>query len=893
MENLGDQLELDDSDPLAALATDSFSASLETFCKSLGQLGKTGSIRADVVLPALEQSGETRLLTLLVSLFKKDGDPYTLKLSKDAQKKLGSAAAWMERAHAELIEVLQHIREQRVRLATLRRSEAALTLSLAALEEFQDECRLRNRIGFTDLEWLACRLLRNPDAGAWVQFKLDQRVDHLLLDEFQDTSPTQWRLLLPLLEEMAAGDAGRARSLFIVGDIKQSIYGFRRANPELLPLAAGWMREHLAAREETLSVSRRSSPAVIDWVNALFRNGLLPDFPVHGTVREGWGRVELAPLIQPDVRGDEAAEPFRNPLTTPRPDPENTRALREGQLIAQRIRELVEARHEIDHNGERRALGHGDVLILVRKRTHLSALEQALTEENIPFTGAARGTLLQTVEARDLTALLRFLLSPVRDLDLAHALRSPAFGATDTDLMRLAEQAGMSAVTWHEALQSLTTAVIPDQSSAALIRANQLLQNWLVLARKLPVHDLLDRICNEGNLAARYESALPAAQAARVRGNLNAYIQLALEADSGRYPSLSRFLQELAAHGGDGDAPDEVPPPAQLDQVRILTVHGAKGLEAPAVFLAQTGTNDRKDSAGWIIEWPSNADRPTHFLLGARKNERDSLTQTLMEARKVRESAEEMNLLYVAVTRARQFLHISGFAPMKNSAETPWHRHAAAAFDALGIAAEEGATRIYAAGEPVAAAPSALTAAPAQIDPRLRLPIVLRLAKSERPSGAETAEHDRGAVRRGIAIHWLLEQLSAGQGDPQRGHLEARLEQAVSAEDFKAWKTEVRAVIATPALQRFFDAAQYRRAWNEVPISYDDTSGIIDRMVDDGETLWVLDYKTRHDADPAALLARYRGQLMAYREGVRRLWPGRSVRPGLLLTNTQRWIELE
>ncbi|MGH8541655.1 MAG: PD-(D/E)XK nuclease family protein, partial [Stenotrophobium sp.] len=166
-------------------------------------------------------------------------------------------------------------------------------------------------------------------------------------------------------------------------------------------------------------------------------------------------------------------------------------------------------------------------------------------------------------------------------------------------------------------------------------------------------------------------------------------------------------------------------------------------------------------------------------------------------------------------------------------------------------------------------------------------------AKSERPSGAETAEHDRGAVRRGIAIHWLLEQLSAGQGDPQRGHLEARLEQAVSAEDFKAWKTEVRAVIATPALQRFFDAAQYRRAWNEVPISYDDTSGIIDRMVDDGETLWVLDYKTHRDADPAALLARYRGQLMAYREGVRRLWPGRSVRPGLLLTNTQRWIELE
>jgi ATP-dependent helicase/nuclease subunit A len=343
------------------------------------------------------------------------------------------------------------------------------------------------------------------------------------------------------------------------------------------------MQAHLDAHQETLSLSRRSAPAIIEWVNALFAQELIRDFPVHGTTRQGWGRVELSALVTPDVEDGDDPPPFRNPLTTPRPDPENTRALREGRLIAQRIRKLVDARWEIEAQGQRRALSYGDVLILTRNRTHLRAMEQALTESDIPFTGAARGTLLKTAEAGDISALLRFLLSPIRNLELAHVLRSPMFSVSNDDLIELAKTARRNQTRWLAALNE-------PADSSTLLRAQTLLGQWLQLARQLPVHDLLDKIYSGGDLAARYEAALPPSQSARVRGNLNAFLQMALESDSGRYPSLSGFLEELSQRGRGGDAPDETPPIAANDQVRILTVHGAKGLEAPAVFIAQTGS---------------------------------------------------------------------------------------------------------------------------------------------------------------------------------------------------------------------------------------------------------------------------------------------------------------
>jgi ATP-dependent helicase/nuclease subunit A len=316
--------------------------------------------------------------------------------------------------------------------------------------------------------------------------------------------------------------------------------------------------------------------------------------------------------------------------------------------------------------------------------------------------------------------------------------------------------------------------------------------------------------------------------------------------------------------------------------VRIRTVHGAKGLEAPAVFLAQTGSGERVKGAGWVVEWPSQAERPTHFLLAANKDGRDQVSQSLLDRRNAREAAEEMNLLYVAVTRARQFLFISGFASKKKSSEASWHELATNAFVQLGVDGEDDGLHVYAEGQPD--------------DPRLRLPIALELHARERPSG-EGVERDTAAILRGNAVHTLLQLLSEhrdSEAPPQlRGRLEAALGQALRDTDFSVWLKEAQGVIDAPALRHFFDGAKIQRAWNEVPISHDALNGVIDRLVDDGETLWVLDYKTARGASDAELLARHRDQLVAYREGAALLWPGRRVRTGLVLTQAPRWLELE
>lgn len=883
----------EDIDPVAALDAPAYSARLKILLQWLQRLGGVGLIKPDRLEPALGLSGNERLAALTQALFKKDGDPYELKFSKTLQARLSAEElTHVQQTHSEVTAQVMAARDQRLRTLTWRRTQAACTLGVAALACLEDELKRRGVLPFAELEWQAYRLLSEPDTGNWVQYKLDQRVDHLLVDEFQDTSNTQWQLLLPLLQEMAAGESGRGRSAFIVGDIKQSIYGFRRANPELMPLADRWLHEHLRGTRQALSASWRSAPAIINFVNALFAlpeaQRLVPDFPAHSTHRQDdWGRVELARLVDAGEVAEKASEAFRNPLSQKRDDVENTRALREGRLIAQRINALIKARHEISDHGQRRALSYGDIMILLRRRTHQQALERALTELNIPFTGAARGTLLDTVEARDLTALLRFLNSPGRDLDLAHALRSPIFGASDEDLVALAVHARKYGCGWFEALNA-------DPAPGALQRARALLAQWIGAARALPAHDLLDRIYSEANAAARYEAALPAVPAARVRANLNAYIQLALEVDSGRYPSLSKFLRYLQ-QAAVGDAPDEAPPPSSGDQVRIMTIHAAKGLEAPAVFLAQAASLPKNDGAGWLVDWPHGEHRPTEFILGGSADERDAHTRCLVAARAEREAREEMNLLYVALTRARQFLHISGFASKRNSKELSWYDLALDAFEALGVSADAAGLHLYAQGEPAQASVAEVMAAQTPVDPRLRQICGEQRPIAGPPGASGQDDHDAAAARRGTAIHFLLQQLSEQPAVDEarlRKRLQARLRLEFSGAEFAQWLAEARGVLKAPALARFFTATQYQRAWNEVPLHYGEVTGIMDRLVDDGERLWILDYKTHRGTDTAPLLAEYQPQLRAYRDGVQRLWPGREVRAGLVLTASAQWVQL-
>jgi len=891
----------DDHDPCVVLDEPGCTARIRSLKKLLADFKGIGHLKADMLDPALEAAGRPRHDALGKALFTQKLERRSLK-----QKDGISDSAWQDFSHGYdlLATQLEALREQLNKRATWRNSAAGYRLGVALLGHLADALTRAHALSFADLEWRTCQLLRDPEHSDWVRYKLDQRIEHLLLDEFQDTSPTQWSLLLPLLEEMAAGDEARPRTAFIVGDGKQSIYGFRRANPELLRSAADYLSTELAGAAMPLNASRRSAPAIIAFVNALFAgaDGDTIAFEPHDTYRRSdWGAIEVAALVQAEEAAPtRATEGLRNPLTTPRQVAEDLRLRREAEGVAARIRALVAARLPIIDGSAARALDWGDVMILARQRTHLHAIERALAEAGIPFVGSSRGTLLDTVLARDLMALLRFLDAPHRNLELAQVLRSPLFAASDEDLMQLAQASEFAeGGSWWARLSALAEA---GRAGPGLRRASTLIAKWQRQARRLPAHDLLDRICYDTDLAARYEAALPGDT--RLRANLGAFLQLVLDSDQGRYPTLGRLNRELETLAAAGNnAPSEVPPAAVDGQVRVLTIHASKGLEAPAVFLVNSAPADNNRHGGWQVEWPSNQELPTHFLLAGNAGERDELSTELIKARRGREAREALNLLYVAVTRARQFLFVSAFESSKSGPERSWHQRCLDAAQALPSGTEplpgaaDGVTAYRDGRFPTELAEPPEALRPAPIDPRLRAPLAGDRAASPTPSDGSAAR-DPDAVTRGRAIHWLLQQQADGRplaAATLALRLGAALGSDIDAALLPGWQQEAQAVLAAPELAMLFSTAALKQAWNEVPVQWqgDDgrpRGGVIDRLTDDGERLWIIDYKTAPRPDAECLVAQHRAQLEAYAEAIGKVFPGRSIRAGLVLTATARWL---
>ena len=380
-----------------------------------------------------------------------------------------------------------------------------------------------------------------------------------------------------------------------------------------------------------------------------------------------------------------------------------------------------------------------------------------------------------------------------------------------------------------------------------------------------------------------------------MRANLGAFQQLALTADSGRYPSLSGFLEhidELVA--AEKDAPDEAPATAESGQVRILTIHGAKGLEAPAVFIVNAGSVGKSSRAApWLIEWPAAEAGPRTVLALGHKDERDTLSEALLEQQKLRDERENLNLLYVAATRARQFLHISGFfsGNSKDPPDKTWHAWTLQAMATLNSRVEKDA-QVHVIGTP-ALAPAKPASPASAVDERLRKPLPA-LKRTSPPSGESSAAFNPDAAARGDAIHFLLQKLAAVNAPNDtdlRDSLQYRLGRDVSEREYREWRDEATCVLNAASLEPFFSAAV--RAWNEVPLlDAAGEGGVADRVVDDGKTIWVLDYKTTPAPNTEELRARYRSQLEEYRRTAGAVWPERKVRGGLILTATQEFVEV-
>jgi ATP-dependent helicase/nuclease subunit A len=774
---------------------------------------------------------------------------------------------------------LREAHDAREEIEVYRLHQRALPCAARLLDVFQQLKRARQIIDFTDIEWHAYRLLADGDDAAFMHAKLDSRYRHILLDEFQDTNPLQWQALHAWLDAYGQ-DAGRP-TVFLVGDPKQSIYRFRRAEPRLFEVAAATLVQDYGAERLVTSLTRRCAPEIVAVVNAMFAGAAdYPDFPPHSS-HPGIapGLVEVLPLARnPKPVAAADAPAWRNPLLEPLRDREDLRRNLEAATLAARIREIV-GNWEVSAGKDSRPARYSDIMILKRSRTHLAAYEHALRVQGIPFLTSRHGGLLGTLEAADLCALIEVLIAPFDDLKLAHTLRSPIFSCSDEDLMLLAQSAAEEN-SWWQCLTAPSGAASPG-----LARAQRLLADWRAAADTAPVHDLLDRIYHEGEVLARYRAACPAATRGQVTANLQRFLELALELDSGRYPSLPRFVAELAQMRAapDQEAPDEGREAGveevdggdeALDAVRILTIHGAKGLEAPVVWLIDARDGQRAESYDVLIDWPPAASAPRHFSFytvnDARGRRRDPFfdTQSELAAR------ERLNLLYVAATRAERYLFVSGIeaergAGAASQAAGPNAYDRLAAGVAAVATAQAGAGALV-IGNAAIALPAAANAPASEAAARTTAP-----APVPQGAGARLAQNVAG--RFGSLLHRVLEYASVSPA-PERPAVRRAL--ALSDAEFApVWKQALE-MLGAPQLRRFYDASQFLRAVNELEVLAGTDLKRIDRLVEFDDEVWVLDYKSGADERAA-----WRVQLAIYRAILKPLFAQKKLRTAVVLAD--------
>ncbi len=944
-----------DDDPVQDFFTAKLESALSEFVTLLQKHpGKKNSAYLDALAIARDHRIATwqRFNHCCQAFLTATGSPLARKESKAQGKSMGDSGQqrFLE-LHGEVCHAIEKTQATRNAIANLKRTCAWYQAGAALLNHYQHLKNEQRVLDFADLEWQAYCLLNHSDNVHWIQYKLDQRIDHLLIDEFQDTNPTQWRLILPLLEELAASEDERGRSVFLVGDNKQSIYRFRRADPALFDTAQDWLREQLHAVSQPLDTSWRSADAIMQFVNTVFGEGplhqRLTHFSTHSTHHpQLWGQVEFLPLVETPADEQNATDEdqpptMRNPLQTPRELPVDQRHFHEGKLIAERIEQLMSANTLAGHADNAQPLRYSDIIILMRNRTHAADYERALREASIPYLGADRGTLLDSQETRDLVNLLELLVTPFNNLALASLLRSPLFDCSNDDLMSLAM---LKEGNWMERLDTLAPTL---PKTHLLHRAQQLLNGWRERMGKTPVHDLLDRIFCEGDVLKRYHAAYPEHLRHRVEANLTRFIELALEIDSGRYPTIGHFVARLRAlREKQQDAPDEGTPMQAGTRVRLMTIHASKGLEASVVFVADTSNAVSRNRAyEAMVDWPTDAPRPHCFLLTGKKEQRDPFTTAIQEQHAQAEAREDANLLYVAVTRAKQWLFISGCRPTRGN-ELGWYGLMQTAFapkdetpDAtqstnkqeqtadtsrpqgatLGIVLTSGTPHIV-AKQPVQTTTNIETAVTVTetvtettaktTAPQLTLNLEPTSATDTgiiAPSrivgfSSNPTDTDPDGRTRGIAIHRML-QLLCQQAPNITQRVINELGLATNEDQILKWLDNAIGVFQAPAFAHLFDPKHFIDAYNEVPLHYNidgqSVHGIIDRLVISDDCIWLVDYKThrigthaRNSAVLDALAEHYRPQLEYYRTGIESLWPGRRIEAGLLFTDGPIWKPL-
>ncbi len=789
---------------------------------------------------------------------------------------------------------------------TRERTAALITIAAAVIERVRAEKQRRGLLDYDDLIGETLSLL-GEEKAAWVHYKLDLGIDHVLIDEAQDTSPNQWEIVARLVAEFASGAGARAvrRSIFAVGDEKQSIFSFQGAAPhKFAEMQLRFAREFLAAdldwRDLRFLQSFRSTAVVLQAVDTVFGrsqafHGLTAD-PV-GTVHEAVrgntpGQVEIWPLIEPKERP--AIEGWDAPFdTTSETSP---RVLLAGK-IARTLKCWIARRDRVGEGDERHALRAGDVLVLVRQRGALfEAIIRALKDADIPVAGADRLVLTEHIAVMDLIALADALLLPDDDLALATVLKSPLFGLDDDRLFRLA----------FGRPGSLRAALRAKTDDPVLAQAAARLDRFEASARHEPPFSFYARILGAEGARKRFYSRLGAEAA----DALDEFLEHALAYEQREAPTLQGFVAWLRA------GPTEVKRDMDIarDEVRVMTVHGAKGLEAPVVILADTTT----PPAGWysprLLALPADG-APDRLVCAGRKADDIEPVAAARAGAASAAQEESRRLLYVAMTRAADRLVIAGARGANAEPEGCWYRlvHDALVPDAVEEPADDDDGTVWrwrkSAPEEIEPLPPAgvdILASPPLPDWLTRdAPGTPQTIRAFTPSaaidGSLAARGDGKALMRGRIVHRLLQALPAIP--PGRRIEAARRYLAREGTDFgdaerAAMTAEVLAILDDARFAPMF--APGSRA--EVPIVGRVTidgrptavSGVVDRLAVTDTAVLIADYKTnrspprRREDIPVEYLA----QLALYRAVLRLLYPDREVRAALVWTDSGVLMEV-
>jgi ATP-dependent helicase/nuclease subunit A len=794
-------------------------------------------------------------------------------------------------------------------VATAELAACALRAGHRIVTRYDRLKRAAVAIDYDDMISRTAQLLGPETMPGYVGWKLDSRFDHVLVDEAQDTNDRQWRIIGRLVEDYFDGEDSRRRSLFVVGDHKQAIYGFQGTDPQVFEEMVGRLEPRAAAAGRPiervgLDLSFRSGPAVLDVVNRFIQQVGAPALGMsqppadHQPNRaDAPGEVVLWPVVTPT--GDEAGEDEADDGDQLEDGSEAADREMARQLAAQVARWLKPGPERLWLPARGKFAQPQDILILLRRRSWLmGALVAELHDRKVPVAGVDRLLLTEPLAVLDCLSLVRFAVQPEDDLNLACLLVSPFLGWNHEEIRLLnGGRPGLWAALGRAA---------PTEPRAA--QAREWLGTVLGLADRLGPYAFLDTILS-GPLRGRRQ--LLARLGAQANDPIDELLNQALAFEQMNPPGLAGFLAWVEAEGSDVKRDADAP----SGQVRLMTIHGAKGLEAPVVVLADSAHQRKGRQDGFVLARMDDGMRLPVFH--PRSAECPRKVRDAREAVKLRDDEEDLRLLYVGLTRAADHLFIGGAVSLKSAqtlegdTDRCWHSRLKPVLQDLGAELIEtgwpGQTLRLRRGDWTAPFETAtgLTPEPARSDFSQLLttpaPVPGRPARPLTPSGlpepppeGPAAEAMRAAALRGTLIHKLFERLPAVPAADRAASGQRWLEAQGAGAQRSAILAEVLAILEDPAHAALFGPDALAEAPVAGLVGAQAITGVVDRLLVEQSRILVVDFKTglKVPATPAEVALPHRRQMAAYAAVLARAFPGRRVDAALLYTAAPKFLLL-